>query len=323
LSKKAMSKLSEKKIIELFQNRLGNTNFVPEDVESFKIGKKRLVAKVDTLVESTDVPPGMKLEDVARKSIVSCVSDFAAKGVKPIFGIVSLTIPKRLSRSNIESLAKGFQRAAGEFKLKILGGDTNEGKELVITFSLFGTSKKIVNRKGAKTNHVIITSGPFGYSGAGLSILLKNKNGSKKFKAKAKSAVFRPNCRLTFGLKNKNYFSSSMDSSDGLSTTLNEMSTQSKKKFVITRMPSENDVFDFASSNGLNANDLIFNGGEEYEIVATANTSNLTRIKKYAKKHRIKLYEIGYVTKGSGVFYKKDGKLIRIKDRGWQHLQKS
>jgi len=323
LSKKAMSKLSEKKIIELFQNRLGNTNFVPEDVESFKIGKKRLVAKVDTLVESTDVPPGMKLEDVARKSIVSCVSDFAAKGVRPIFGIVSLTIPKRLSRSNIESLAKGFQRAAGEFKLKILGGDTNEGKELVINFSLFGISEKIVNRKGAKTNHVIITSGPFGYSGAGLSILLKNKNGSKKFKAKAKRAVFRPNCRLTFGLKNKNYFSSSMDSSDGLSTTLNEMSTQSKKKFVITRMPSENDVFDFASSNGLNANDLIFNSGEEYEIVATANTSNLTRIKKYAKKHRIKLYEIGYVTKGSGVFYKKDGKLIRIKDKGWQHLQKS
>jgi len=128
---------------------------------------------------------------------------------------------------------------------------------------------------------------------------------------------------LMFGLKNKNYFSSSMDSSDGLSTTLNEMSTQSKKKFVITRMPSENDVFDFASSSRLNANDLIFNGGEEYEIVATASTSNLSRIKKYAKKHRIKLYEIGYVTKGSGVFYKKDGKLIRIKDEGWQHLQKS
>jgi len=318
-----MSKLSEKKIIKLFQNRLGNTNFVPEDVESFKIGKKYFVAKVDTLVESTDVPPGMKLEDVARKSIVSCVSDFAAKGVRPIFGIVSLTIPKRLSRSDIESLAKGFQRAAREFELKILGGDTNEGKELVINFSLFGVSEKIVNRKGAKTNHVIITSGPFGYSGAGLSILLKNKKCSKKFGAKAKSAVFKPKCRLMFGLNNKNYFSSSMDSSDGLSTTLNEMSSQSKKKFVVTRMPSENDVFDFASSSRLNANDLIFNGGEEYEIVATANTSNLTRIKKYAKKHRIKLYEIGYVTKGSGVFYKKDGKLIRIKDRGWQHLQKS
>ena len=323
LSKKAMSKLSEKKIIELFQNKLGNASFVPEDVESFKIGKKRLIVKVDTLVESTDLPPGMKLEDAARKSIVSCVSDFAAKGVRPIFGIVSLTIPKRLSRSNIESLARGFQSAAREFELNILGGDTNEGKELVMTFSLFGIVEKIVGRSGAKTNHVIITSGPFGYTGAGLSILLKNKKCSKKFGVKTKNSVFKPSCRLMFGLKNKNYFSSSMDSSDGLSTTLNEMSSQSKKRFVITRIPSENDVFDFSNLNKLNANNLIFNSGEEYEIVATVNASNLTKIKKYARKHRIKLYEIGYVTKGRGVFYKKDGKLIRIKDEGWQHLQKS
>ena len=97
-----MSKLSEKKIIELFQSKLGNASFVPEDVELFKIGKEQLVVKVDTFVESTDLPPRMNLEDAARKSIVSCVSDFAAKGVRPIFGIVSLTIPKKLSRLNIQ-----------------------------------------------------------------------------------------------------------------------------------------------------------------------------------------------------------------------------
>ena len=260
---------------------------------------------------------------MARKSVVSCVSDFAAKGVKPIFGIISLTIPKRFSKLNIERLASGFQKATKEFQLKILGGDTNEGKELVINFSLFGVSEKIVARKGAKTNHVIITSGSFGYSGAGLMILLKNKHCSKKFKAKAQRAVFRPNCRLMFGLKNKNYFSSSMDSSDGLSSTLNEMSNQSKKKFVITRIPSENDVLNFSNSNKLNPNDLIFNAGEEYEIVSTVSMSNLPRIKKYAKKHQIKLYEIGYVAEGRGVFYNKNGKLVRIKDDGWQHLQKS
>ena len=83
-----MSKLSEKKIIDLFQNRLGNANFVPDDVESFKIGKKHLVVKIDTFVESTDLPPRMKLEDVARKSIVSCVSDFAAKGIIPKFFLI-------------------------------------------------------------------------------------------------------------------------------------------------------------------------------------------------------------------------------------------
>ena len=86
-------------------------------------------------------------------------------------------------------------------------------------------------------------------------------------------------------------------------------------------MPSENDVFYFADSNKLNPNEFILNSGEEYEIVATASTSNLPNIKKYAKKHGIKLYEIGYVAKGRGVFYKKNRKLIRIKDGGWQHLR--
>ena len=318
-----MSKLNEKKIIEIFQNRLGNRGFVPEDVEFFKIGKKYFVLKVDTLVESTDVPPRMKLEDIARKSIVSCVSDFAVKGVKPIFGIVSLTIPKKYSKSKIESLARGFHKARKEFSLKILGGDTNEGKELVISFSLFGITEKIVRRKGAKINDIIITSGPFGYTSAGLNILLKNKKHSKKFESRAKRVVCNPRPRLEFGLKNKNYFSSSMDSSDGLSTTLNEISNQSKKRFVINKLPTERDVFDFANSNNLDVNDLVFNGGEEYEIVATVNPSNLKKIKKYAKKNRIKLYEIGYVMKGKGVFFQKNGKLISIKDKGWHHFQKS
>ncbi len=316
-----MTKLTEKNIIKIFQNKLGNVSFVPEDVEFFKTGKKYPVVNVDTLVESTDMPRGSKLQDLAGKSLISCVSDFAAKGVKPIFGIISLTIPKRYSKSKIESLADGFKKTAKKFQIKILGGDTNEGKELVISVSLFGFSKKIVKRSGAKINDLIICSGPFGYSAAGLFILLKNKKSSEQFKTKAKKAVLRPSCQLDFGLKNKNYFSSSMDSSDGLSTTLNEMSNQSKTRFVITKVPAEKDVFNFADSNGLNVNDLIFNGGEEYEIVATINPIHMKKIKNYAKKHGIKLYEIGYVAKGRGVFYQKNRRLVRVKDKGWQHFQ--
>ena len=75
-----------------------------------------------------------------------------------------------------------------------------------------------------------------------------------------------------------------MDSSDGLSTTLIQMSNQSKKRFVINELPTGRDVFDFANSSNLDANDLIFNGGEEYEIVATVSPSNLKKIKKYAKR---------------------------------------
>ena len=315
-----MSRLTEKKIIDIFQSAL-NDKFVSEDVEYYKIGKKYFVLKIDTLVESTDIPKNVGLQYIARKSIVSCVSDFAAKGIKPIFGIVSVVLPRKLSKKKIEDLALGFGKASKEFGIKILGGDTNEGKEISISFTLFGITNKIIKRKGAKLNDIIISSGPFGYSSAGLSILQKKKKYSQSFGIKAKNAVLNPKSRLMFGLKNKNYFSSSMDSSDGLSTTLEELARQSKRKFIITNVPAKADIFDFAATNRLNAMNLIFNGGEEYEIIATVNPSNLTKIKKYAKIHHIQLYEIGYVTKGNGVYLQKNGRFIKIKDKGWHHFQ--
>lgn len=315
-----MSRLTEKKIIEIFQSRL-NRKFVSEDVEYFKIGKKYFVLKIDTLVESTDIPKNTSLQYAARKSVISCISDFAAKGIKPNFGIVSVVLPRKLSKKKIEDLAIGFEKASKEFDIKILGGDTNEGKEISISFTLFGITNKIIKRKGAKLNDVIISSGPFGYSSAGLFILQKKKKHSQSFGTKAKNSVLNPKSRLMFGLKNKNYFSSSMDSSDGLSTTLNEMAEQSKRKFVITNIPAQRDVFDFATSNRLDPMNLIFNGGEEYEIIATVNPSDLAKIKKYAKIHHIQLYEIGYVTKGNGVYLQKNSKFIKIKDKGWHHFQ--
>ncbi len=63
-----MNRLNEKTIVKIFQDKLGNKKFIPEDVEFFKIGKKYVAVKVDTLVESTDMPYGTKLEDAARKS---------------------------------------------------------------------------------------------------------------------------------------------------------------------------------------------------------------------------------------------------------------
>lgn len=316
-----MNKLNEKEIIKIFQSRLGNEKFVSEDVEVFKLGNISCVTKLDTLVESTDIPPSMKLHDAARKSVVACVSDFASKGVKPLYGMISVTIPATFSKSKIKDLVFGLSKASKEFDIKILGGDTNEGKELVIHVSLFGSTKKIIARKGAKEKDVIITTGPFGYSAAGLKIILKNKKASRKFLIKANNAVLRPKPRLKFALTNCNYFSSSMDSSDGLSSTLHEMARQSNKKFVITKLPANLDLIEFAKSNKISPLDLILNGGEEYEIVATVKPANLKKVQRNAKAQKISLFPIGYVTNGVGVVYKSDKKTIRIDDKGWLHFR--
>ncbi len=317
-----MSKPDEVEIIRIFQQSFGKkSKFVPEDVEILRMNKVTVITKSDMLVESTDVPPGMKIKEIARKSMVACVSDFACKGVKPQYAIISLAIPKRFAKFKIKQLAAGFSMSSKEFGVKIMGGDVNEGREIVIDVTMFGISKKIIKRTGAKINDIIITSGPFGYCSAGLKIILNHFKANSKFARKCKQYVNRPTPRLEFGLRIANYISSSMDSSDGLSTTLNEMCRQSKKKFVITKLPTKSDVEEFAKINKIKLTDLVFCGGEEYEMVATVSENYLNKIRQIAKMLKIPLYEIGYVAEGGNVVYHQDNKIIPIKDCGWLHFK--
>ncbi|MDB9721758.1 thiamine-phosphate kinase [Nitrosopumilus sp.] len=316
-----MTKLSEDKIIKIFQTKLGNKKFISEDVETFTLGKTKIIAKIDTMVESTDIPKKMKLSDAARKSVIACVSDFAAKGVKPEYGIISINLPKRISRVKIDNIANGFKKACKEYGISIIGGDTNAGKEIVFNVCIFGNSNNIVTRKGSKKDDLIFVTGPFGYTSIGLNILLNNKKEKNNFVKKSIKSVINPKPKLSFGLKNKKYFSSSMDSSDGLSTTLNEMAKQSGKKFIVDQMPSNKDLEDYVKKKNLNLNSIIFNGGEEYEFVFTVPVKYRKNIIKNAKLLKTPIIEIGYVTSGKGVFLKNNNKNIIVKDLGWKHFK--
>ena len=311
-----MKKLNEKEIIKIFRKK----KFIPEDVEIFHLGKEIFAVNIDTLVESTDIPEKSDYEEISRKSIVSCISDFAAKGIIPKFCIISVTIPKRLSKKKISKISMGFKKACNEFKIEFVGGDTNEGKEIVISVVLFGKIDNMVTRNGAKNNDIIITTGPFGYTASALQILLKKKKSSKKFSRVAKMKFFHPIPRLRFGLVCKNLISSSIDSSDGLAACLQELSINSKKRFVITRFPIKDDIVSFAETNKIDLKDLVLNGGEEFELVCTVPAKNLEKVKRNAKKLKIDLYEIGFVTRGKHVVFQNKGKQSRISDTGWLHF---
>lgn len=313
-----MTKLDEKKIISILQKNLVSTTH--EDVEIFRLGKNFGVIKTDTLVQSTDVPPQMSPEQIAKKSMVAPLSDFASKGVKPKHGIISVSLPRNYPRTKLVRLASGFREASRQFGVKILGGDTNEAKEIVISVMLFGVAKKITPRSGAKVGNTIITTGTFGKTGAGLGILLKNGRSSGKFRKDAINSVLEPRPQLKFGVLASKYLDSSMDSSDGLSTTLIELANASKKKFVISTIPKENGLDEFARANRKNPLDLVFNSGEEYEIVATVSQKNLPRLEKIAKKCKTSLIQIGHVQSGKGVFLQSGKKQIPIKNKGWRHF---
>jgi len=320
-----MRRLSERQIIDLMSRTLGisrKRTIWNDDVATIPFRKQFLIFKCDMLVQSTDAPRPMSLSQVARKSIVSSLSDLACKGVRPIATLVSLAVPRHFTEKEIISVANGFKIAEREFSVNIIGGDTNEGKELVIDCCMIGISDRIVKRSGAKNGEVIVTSGPFGYSASGLKILIKKAKSSKNFRSKAVRTVIMPKPRLQFGQLLARYATSSMDSSDGLAITLHELSRQSKKRFTVSQLPTTNELKEFAKRNRYSYNELVLHGGEEYEIVATIPRRHLTKVKNLARKTRCKLFVIGKVEKGHGVVMTGKGKRIKIEDRGWEHLSK-
>ena len=150
---------------------------------------------------------------------------------------------------------------------------------------------------------------------------MNKRKSDKTFSTKSKNLFFKPKPRLKFGQESVNYITSSMDSSDGLSSCLNELSNQSKKKFLITKIPTNKDVIKFSEKNKIDLNKLVFDGGEEFELVFTVAPKNLKKIHALAKKNKISIFEIGYVSKGKGVFFDDGNESYKIKDKGWQHFR--
>jgi thiamine-monophosphate kinase len=319
-----MTKLDEKQIIRIFANKLGISKL--DDVAFLDKG---IVMKSDMLVASTDIPTGMESWQAARKSIVSCISDLAAKGVKPHAAVISLGIPNSYSMRQpyIEGLAEGFAIASKEFGVKIVGGDTNEAGELVIDCSMIGFSRfKVPTRSGAKPGDYVIVSGPFGFAPAGLAILMQNaitvssSNDSITFRKHAVKSVLEPYPRQSFGLALARYFSSSIDSSDGLAVSLYELASQSEGvDIIIYSIPSVEGLDKFAQENSLDKDELVFHGGEEYEIVATISHTKIRQAEAAARKAGVSLHVIGRVQKGSGNVFARNRLL---ENRGYMHFHK-
>ena len=139
-----MKKFSEKQILNLIISRFGFQNIEPcfgkddvsivslDSVDSKLNGNVSLAVTCDMVVEHTDVPPKMTLEQIARKSIVSSISDLVSKGIKPQFALISLGLPKTLKNSEISKLLDGFALSSKDYKINIIGGDINESREITI-----------------------------------------------------------------------------------------------------------------------------------------------------------------------------------------------
>ena len=322
--------LTERKIIEIIRKHLNTMPELPipfgDDVSAFSLEDGRVVVlKTDMLVGKTDIPKGMNLFQAARKAIVMNVSDFAAKGVQPIAILVSLGLPKGLSRRDVTSIAEGLNKGAHEFGAYIIGGDTGEASDLVVSVTLFGLGEKesIPLRSGAKPDDIIAVTGKFGKTSAGLKILLSNCISSPNMRRSLINSVLYPNARLKEGiaLTKSRSVSASIDSSDGLAWSLYELSQASNVGFVIDDLPAADEAMSFAKLNKLDIVELTLYGGEEYELVLTIKPDLWKKAVEIVEKVGGRLLNIGRITKTKKMILKTYSREIFVEPRGYEHFR--
>ena len=321
--------LGERKIIQLILGSLDQMPNMPipfgDDASGVDLGNNKLaVINMDMLVKKTDVPQGMSLWQAARKAVIMNISDLAAKGAKPVGLLASIGVPSELTKTDIQQIGKGLNAGAREYDTYVLGGDTNQAPDLIISCMALGICNKnnLIKRSGANPGDYLAVTGSFGKTAAGLKILMNNLS-APNIKKILVDSVLMPRARVKEGLAlaQSQGVTASIDSSDGLAWSLHELSKASNVGFCVDNLEIEPEVEQFAGIHGFSSTDLALYGGEEYELIVTVNPSRWAEAKQAVESVGGVLTKIGVATKEKQCLLKKGKETVEIQAQGWEHFK--
>ena len=326
----SVSEIGERSLIELFMKHLTPMPDMPipfwDDASALDLGDGRaLVINTDMLVWKTDIPKGMTPYQAARKAVVMNVSDLAAKGVKPVAFMPNLAVPSDYPVEDAEELVKGFEAGARMYDSYVVGGDTNEACDVIISGIALGIieSSKIMKRNnGMKPGDKVAVTGAFGCTSAGFLHLIEDVELPESFKESVLNSVYIPNARVEEGLAlaETGKVTGCMDSSDGLSICLYDLRRSTGYGFVLDTIPVDEIAEKFAVYSDLDPNALALFGGEEYELVFTYNPKDERVILKALDSVDCSPIVMGTVSEGEDIVYDREGDMIPIEKGGWNHF---
>ena len=298
--------------------------------------EKQVLITTDLLMEGVHFDlVYVPLKHLGYKAAVVNFSDIYAMNGTPRQITVSLALSKRFSVEDMEELYAGIRLACEEYDVDIVGGDTTSSLTgLTISITCIGEADKdkVVYRNGAKETDLICVSGDLGASYMGLQLLEREKVALKgntevqpDFSGKEYllERQLKPEARrdiIEKLAKEGIQPTSMMDISDGLSSELLHICTQSK---VGCRVYEEHIPIDYqtavmAEEFNMNLTTCALNGGEDYELLFTVPIADHEKI---SEMEGVKL--IGHITKPElgCALITRDGQEFELKAQGWNPLK--
>ena len=310
---------------------------VGDDAAVLDYKNKQVLVTTDLLLEGVHFDlVYVPLKHLGYKSAIVNFSDIYAMNGKPKQITVSIGLSKRFCVEDLEEFYAGIQLACEEHGVDLVGGDTSAsmtGLAISITCLGEGEKGKIVYRNGAKENDLICVSGNLGAAYMGLQLLEREKI---VFAGKDKDEVqpdfdgkeyllqrqLRPEARkdIIERLAEKGVVPTAMmDISDGLSSELMHICTQSKIgcRVYEDKIPIDYQTAMMAEEFNMNLVTAALNGGEDYELLFTVplefydlmdNMEDVKVIGHICKE------DMGYC------LVTRDGQEFPLKAQGWNSL---
>ncbi len=247
------------------------------------------------------------LQQVGYKSMAASLSDCAAMATIPLAAVVAVGLPHGWTGRRLQELHAGVVFAADKYHCPLVGGDitswTSDGRFVVCVSMLSKPGDKPpVRRNGAKLGDIICVTGSLGGS------------------VRRKHLEFEPRVREALEIVRLADLHAMMDISDGLSTDLNRICTQSGVGALVeaSTVPISQDAK--AQADPLAA---ALNDGEDFELLFTLAPGQWDRLQRQWTDP-VPITAIGRITDtGRMEIVELNGQVQDLQPGGYDHLSEA
>ena len=334
-----VSELGEVALIEHIAEVLGPTGVaatnepdvlisIGDDAAVWRPPDTDQLVTTDTMVENVHFRLDIiSWRDLGWKAIAINLSDIAAMGGTPQYAVVSVCLTADTEVESVAELYKGMADICEKYGCKVVGGDTVSGPVVILTVTLIGQAStgtsypdNVLRRSSVKPGQKVAVTGDLGSSGAGLKLLLDSAESEARISEYLTNSHNRPVPRLTEGrLLLSNGVRTAMDLSDGLMADLPKMCTASgvSARINVDCIPLHSYVMRVFGDQAL---ELALSGGEDYELLFTADEAVLEAVKRDCPTPVTVIGEILAGESGHVTLVDSQGREVPWNKKGWEHF---
>jgi thiamine-monophosphate kinase len=266
------------------------------------------------------------------KALAENLSDIAAMGGTPTVAVIALGLTAAIDETWIREFYRGLAELGARSSCAIAGGDIVRAPALTISITVAGEvrTSRLRTRAGARAGDVIAVSGPLGLAAAALKMMdsrVPELDGRVDVQL-LRDAYQMPQPRLREGrfFGSRQAVHALMDVSDGLSTDAARMARASGVDIVLdaAALAPHSAVAAVAAATGADAKDLVLNGGDDYELLASIEPRAFKHVADgFRRRAGRKLVALGRCEPGDGrVWIEASGKREAVAPSGYDHLKK-